>query len=150
MIDNAIDQFEGEYRFLSNFYPCKINAFGLSFDNAEAAFQSQKCVSRAPEFEHLSASSAKRLGRSVALRKDWETKKDLIMAQCVFAKFAQHELLLKLLLNTNNAPLIEGNNWGDCYWGLCNGVGENKLGQILVATREYFRTLIDPEIKIKR
>ena len=66
MIDNAIDQFEGEYRFLSNFYPCKINAFGLSFDNAEAAFQSQKCVSRAPEFEHLSASSAKRLGRSVS------------------------------------------------------------------------------------
>jgi len=150
MIDNAIDQFDGEYRFLSNFYPCKINVFGLSFDNAEAAFQSQKCVYRASEFEHLSASLAKRLGRTVDLRSDWESRKDLIMVQCVFAKFAQHKTLLKLLLNTNHAPLIEGNNWGDYYWGSCNGVGENKLGKILVATREYFRTVIDPDIKIKR
>ena len=41
------------------------------------------------------------------------------------------------LLDTGNAELQEGNNWGDRYWGvdLKTGYGENRLGRIIMKVR---------------
>ena len=52
------------------------------------------------------------------------------------AKFFQNEDLGQKLMNTGDAVLIEGNYWGDRYWGVCNGEGQNKLGKILMKIRE--------------
>lgn len=131
-----IDKFEGEYFFLSNFYECPINYHGLTYRNSEAAFHAQKNVSRAREFCDLSPSEAKRLGRRVELREDWEEVKLRIMYSIVKTKFTQHRNLKKKLLSTGNQELVEGNWWNDCYWGVCKGIGQNNLGKILMKVRD--------------
>lgn len=136
----CIDSFVGNYRFLSNFYQCSVEYDGITYDNSEAAFQAQKC--KDPDdrerFVGLNPSQAKRLGRKIQLRDDWELVKDSIMYEVVLAKFKQHYDLRTKLLNTGFATLVEGNDWGDRYWGKVNNVGENRLGEILMRVREAF------------
>lgn len=135
MSTHVIDKFEGDYYFLSNFYPIPMIYQGVEFANSEAAFHAQKCVERREEFTHLTPSDAKKLGRQVQLREDWEHVKDQIMLEIVRNKFIQHPSLEEALINTGDAELIEGNWWHDTYWGVCNGVGQNKLGKILMRVR---------------
>ena len=40
---NKILQFQGEYRWLSNFAPVKIKLDGYTFASVEAAYMSAKC-----------------------------------------------------------------------------------------------------------
>ena len=106
-----IDNFTGENYFLSNSSHSKIRINGLTFNNGEAAFQSHKDPSRAAEFVGLSPSAARKLGRSVKLREDWEEVKNHIMYQVTVAKFSQNLHLKEKLLATGDEVLVEGNNW---------------------------------------
>jgi len=130
-----IEQFRGPYYFLSNFYPAVVEVDGIRYENNEAAFQAQKQPERAKEFASLPPNEAKRLGRRVNLRPDWEAVKLEVMTDVVRAKFTQNEDLRKKLLATGEAELIEGNHWGDTYWGVCRGKGRNELGKILMKIR---------------
>ncbi len=130
-----ISSFRDEYYFLSNFYYAPIIHMGMKFKSNEAAFQAAKCPQMACKFQSLNPSEAKRLGRRIELREDWEQVKDNIMYQICKEKFFQNPDLGRLLLETGDAELIEGNNWGDTTWGVCNGVGENRLGKILMRVR---------------
>ena len=136
-----IDKFEGRYAFLSNFFEAPVKFHGLRFRNNEAAFQSMKTSDR-EQFVNLRANEAKRLGRKVKLREDWESVKDNIMYEIVVEKFKQNQDLKFKLLDTGDAELVEGNWWNDTYWGVCEGVGENKLGKILMKVREELRNEI--------
>lgn len=131
----AIDEFRGKYFFLSNFYNVKVMYNGLSYLNNEAAFQAQKDPTRVKEFLNLNPSEAKRLGRRVKLRADWEKVKDDIMTEIVRNKFTQNKNLMQKLLDTEDEELIEGNTWNDRYWGVCDGKGKNILGKILMGLR---------------
>lgn len=131
-----IDKFEGEYFFLSNFYESPVMYDGLVYNNNEAAFQAQKNKSRSKEFCNLTASEAKRLGRRVNLRTDWETIKIDIMRDIVRCKFYQNPQLKTLLLATDDHILVEGNWWNDTFWGVCKGEGQNHLGKILMQIRK--------------
>ncbi|MCC2248918.1 NADAR family protein [Virgibacillus sp. AGTR] len=130
-----VESFRGEHYFLSNFYPATVVYDGVCYENNEAAFQAQKQPERAKEFASLPPNEAKRLGRRVKLRPDWESVKNDIMADIIRAKFTQNENLRKKLIETNHAELIEGNHWEDTYWGVCRGNGRNELGQILMKVR---------------
>ena len=132
----SISAFRGAYDFLSNFYPAPITYNGLVFQNNEAAFQVAKCPERSAEFCFLNPSEAKRLGRRVKLRNDWDQIKDMVMYEICKAKFRQNPDLAERLISTSNFELIEGNNWGDHIWGVCDGYGENRLGKILMRIRE--------------
>ena len=136
-IPDRIDKFDGEYAFLSNFYECLVHFDGLLYQNSEAAFQAQKCVcaSDRSRFMDLPPNKAKRLGRKVLLRPDWEDVKDDVMYRVVLSKFLQNPSLADALIKTGNAELIEGSYWGDTCWGVCEGVGQNKLGEILMRVR---------------
>lgn len=136
---NDIKEFRGEYYFLSNFYNAEIIYENICYQNNEAAFQAMKCPERANEFRYLSGAEAKRLGRKVPLRSNWETIKDRVIYEICLAKFTQHSNLKKLLLETGERQLIEGNAWNDTYWGVCNGYGKNKLGKILMDVRNVLR-----------
>lgn len=136
-----IGEFRGRYYFLSNFAEYPVTYRGLTFRNNEAAFQAMKLMD--PEkwksFTHLPPNEAKAKGRRVPLRPDWEEVKDEIMYEIVLAKFTQHPDLKQKLLETGDAELVEGNTWGDTYWGVCRGRGKNKLGKILMRVRQELR-----------
>ena len=137
----AITEFKGKYLFLSNFYTSTVEYQGLTFKNAEAAFQAQKCRTRdeKEKFCGLDASSAKRLGRHVILRSDREEVKVQIMFEIVYAKFTQNAYLKRKLMETGDERLVEGNWWGDTTWGMCEGKGKNLLGAILMNIRSEFQ-----------
>jgi ribA/ribD-fused uncharacterized protein len=135
---NKIAGFRGEYFFLSNFFLAKVKAGGLVFENNEAAFQSYKSKDR-ELFCHLEPSAAKRKGRRVQLRPDWEEIKVEVMYNVVFFKFSQNPDLRDKLIATGDAELIEENNWRDRTWGTVNGVGKNLLGKILMRVREELK-----------
>ena len=104
--------FRDEYFFLSNFYPVEIKLDGIVYPNAETAFQAQKTlgVEERRKFSMLkNPVQAKRLGRKVKLRDDWEEVKLDIMTEVVSQKFLQHPHLIEMLLQTGDEELIEGN-----------------------------------------
>lgn len=144
----VIDNFTGDYMFLSNFLPCRVplGQYGV-FENSEAAYQAMKCPSLVDEFRTLTPEKAKKLGRSVMMRPDWEEVKKVIMYQVVHAKFFNNGYLATKLLETGTATLIEGNDWGDKYWGMVDGEGENHLGEILMQVRNELKMLRDPRDK---
>ena len=135
-----IDRFRNEYSFLSNFHPCSVVIHGWTFPSAEHAFQAMKAVRPAewwPRFTSsaMPAADAKRLGRSMPLRADWESVKSAFMLAIVLDKFERHSSLRYALCDTDPIPLEEGNDWGDHVWGTVDGVGENRLGKILMDVR---------------
>lgn len=113
-MSNVISEFRGKYYFLSNFYNSSVFYRGILYSNNEAAFQSMKCenINDRYKFKDLSASEAKRLGRTIKLRKGWEEIKEQEMYNICFAKFSQNPELHNQLMATGNSILIEGNNWG--------------------------------------
>lgn len=136
-----ITSFRGPYVFLSNFSPHPVTMpGGRTYQTAEHAFQAAKAITQ-QDHDFIAGQEtpgrAKRAGRSVQCRADWETVKNEVMLAIIRAKFSRHfpEGPADLLEATGDADLIEGNTWGDQYWGVCNGVGQNWLGKILMAVR---------------
>lgn len=139
-----INLFRDEYFFLSNFYPVEIKLDGIVYPNAETVFQAQKTldVEERRKFSMLkNPVQAKRLGREVKLRDDWEEVKLDIMTEIVSQKFLQHPHLIEMLLQTGDEELVEGNKWGDRFWGVCKGKGENHLGKILMKIRDAYKSI---------
>lgn len=138
----VVEMFRGEFWFLSNFYECEIKYGSLRFKCLEAAFQALKSKdwNVRKMFENLDGKSAKALGRKIELREDWNSIREKVMEYLVRIKFS-NEYLKNKLLSTGNAVLIEGNYWNDKFWGvdLRSGLGENKLGKILMKVREELR-----------
>jgi N-glycosidase YbiA len=134
-----IAEFQGPYRFLSNFYPATVEFEGITYPTVEHAYQSAKTldINERKRIAALSTPSvAKSEGRKLALRSDWETAKFEVMERCVRYKFTHNPELGRKLLETGNALLEEGNTWGDRVWGVYQGQGENRLGKILMKVRE--------------
>lgn len=140
----AITEFRGNYAFLSNFYTAPIVYDGLHYANNEAAFQAQRTISvkereRFGSKRMSSPADAKRLGKRITLRPDWERVKLLCMYEICMSKFVQHPELRYALIATGDCLLAEGNTWGDRFWGVVDGHGENQLGWILMDIREKLR-----------
>ena len=136
-----ITSFRGPYSFLSNFapYPCPMD--GLPYPTAEHAYQAHKTTDRKQRFQFLTGTpgQAKRLGQKIRLRPDWEEKKLSVMYSVLEIKFDENKEAREKLLDTADCELIEGNTWGDSFWGVCEGFGENHLGRLLMQLRESFR-----------
>lgn len=136
-----IDCFDGKWAFLSNFYWNEIEHEGIVYPTNEHFFQAMKTLDndeRRQIANCLTPGQAKRMGRRVALRSDWESVKEDVMFLGLCLKFAD-EQLADWLLETGDEELVEGNWWGDTTWGVCNGVGENKLGKLLMKVRDMIR-----------
>lgn len=138
-----IDRFQGQYRFLSNFYPAIVTLGDDDYPTVEHAYQAAKSpYPRERRMIRLAATpgDAKRLGSRLLLRLGWEDLKLSIMEDLVRQKFTRHPHLRSLLLLTGHQELIEENSWGDRFWGVCRGEGENHMGKILMKVREEVRT----------
>jgi ribA/ribD-fused uncharacterized protein len=144
---NKIESFIGEYRWLSNFHLCPIAYNGFIYPSTENAYQAAKCLNENDieqfvkryddenkQWVWVSPREAKKLGGQIKMRPDWDDIKLIVMRQITDIKFEHYELK-QLLLATGDKELIEGNAWGDTFWGVCNGIGQNHLGKILMAKR---------------
>ena len=118
--EDSIIEFKGIYEFLSNYYKCKVTYNGLTYKSSEAAYQAQKCYDpdERIKFIDLDPSEAKHLGRNVVFSEKWDNIKYDIMFNIVKAKFDQNPRLRRKLIRTGDRYLIEGNTWGDKYWGM--------------------------------
>lgn len=140
-----IDEFRNEHSFLSNFAEINIVINDKLWKTSEHMYMARKTNDPVLQEEIRlceTPAQAKKLGRSIKLREDWEYVKDIMMFICVGYKFTFNEEMGNKLLLTGNAKLIEGNHWHDNYWGDCNCdqcfniVGQNRLGKILMQVRE--------------
>ena len=129
--------FKDDFAFLSNMFPCKITYKGLTFSCSESLYQASKCKDKSliPNFCDWNGGKAKKRGRKVELREDWEQIKIKVMRKIVILKFTQNPELLKRLKQIEG-PISEENTWGDTFWGICEGKGENNLGKILMEVRD--------------
>ena len=134
----SIESFSGFYYFLSNFYGCPVEYEGILYPGVEYAYQAAKTLDDEQRKDILMSANpgvAKRRGRRVTIREDWEEIKLDVMRELVSEKFQNHTSLRSDLLDTEDAELVEGNHWGDTFWGMCDGVGRNHLGKILMEVR---------------
>lgn len=138
--------FTGNYRWLSNFFPLQspivdeYDGVYFSYETVEHAYQAMKTLDSTVRVQVMTATSpysAKRKGRTIRLREDWESKKDAIMLELVRKKFYYNPELKRLLINTGESHIYEVNPWGDHYWGCDEFLeGENRLGEILMQVRQ--------------
>lgn len=143
-----IKEFRGRYRFLSNFFPCRIDWEGITYPSVEHAYQACKTLNQKERLRIASLSTpgqAKRIGKELTIRPDWETVKISIMESLVRQKFSRHPTLKQLLLATANQEIQEGNSWNDTFWGvfLSTGEGRNELGKILMHIRKELQSSIE-------
>jgi ribA/ribD-fused uncharacterized protein len=145
--EKAIKGFFGEYRFLSNFHPCSVRIGELTFPSSEHAYMAFKTLD--PEVrKHIATlatpSEAKRFGRTLKLRPNWEALRIKAMRKVVVAKYTQNPDLANLLLATSPKYLEETNDWGDEFWGTTvkegrGTAGRNWLGVITMGVRDQLR-----------
>lgn len=148
---NIIDDFH-EYPFLSNFSPHRVWFDGILWPTAEHAYQAEKTSSSFEKqkiLECKTPGTAKRMGRMISLREErenWDSIKLQTMFAIVKAKFEQNPEITKKLTELRDFWLIEGNNWGDKFWGCVKvdgeWVGENHLGIILMDIRDEFNSSV--------
>lgn len=128
------------YRFLSNFWPAEVEFDGTVYPSVENAYQAAKVLAKhRHNFTGCGPSAAKKLGRMYPMRNDWEEVKVSVMRDLIRQKFKPGSELSDRLLDTGDWLLEEGNTWGDTFWGVCDGVGENWLGRLLMERRGELR-----------
>lgn len=137
---DVINQFKGEYDFLSNRFGCRFVWQGLQYGNAEAAFQSSKCMDASERKVYVGCSADKAVlrGKEQIPYPGWETARVSIMESILQEKFEQNPALMEKLKETGNRILINGNNKQETYWGidLYSWQGENHLGRIIMNIRD--------------
>jgi ribA/ribD-fused uncharacterized protein len=138
----TIDSFKGQYSFLSNFSSSPMRVCEIRFPTVEHAFQAMKTTDaeqRVTVANLATPGEAKKAGRRLKLREDWEQIKVDVMRELLIIKFhpwVSYPKLTDKLIATAPAKLIEGNTWGDKYWGMVNGEGRNELGKLLMEVRD--------------
>lgn len=154
-----IDQFKGNYRFLSNFYEGDYIPYAdYNFKTGEHLYQCLK-TTKTDEIAKIifapTPGEAKRLGQKVTLRDNWDQVKIEAMRLTLGAKFISSPELTWLLISTDSAVLIEGNTWHDQIWGDCTcgrkqciEPGKNLLGTLLMQLRTDLSKWLVPKLLI--
>ena len=137
--------FRGEFSWLSNFYLFEKAMIydEMTFHTAEHFYVAMKTKDK--DIRNVVANhpskGLKRFGQSLLVRSDWEDIKLNVMLYALRYKFSTNNPKLRqLLLSTGYSLLEETNYWGDRYWGICKGAGENNLGKLIMKVRDEIRT----------
>ena len=143
--EEKICGFFGKYFFLSNGKKCAIQDEedpNITYPYSENAYQASKFedLNIRRQFQNIDFKEAIHLAWELKnhIRKDWESIKTQKMKSILQQKF-QNAALNRLLQETQNKYLEETNHWKDTFWGACNGIGENRLGKILMEIRKENR-----------
>lgn len=142
MAKATIEEFCGAYYFLSNFYVAPFtDVKGRMWPTVEHYYQAHKTPIK-EEFKAIRLAEtpgiAKQLGSKCSLRDDWNSARITVMRKALRYKFWQNTPLRVQLMSTHPRDLVEGNTWGDRFWGVCKGTGENMLGFLLCELRNGY------------
>jgi len=141
-----IKEFKDDYRFLSNFWLVDVEYEGVYYPSTEHAYQAAKTLNKEERkliLAQPTPGKAKRMGStSITLRPDWDEQRIPIMTDLTRQKFKNNSILNNLLLSTGNEKIIEGNRWGDTFWGrdLRTNKGQNNLGRIIMQVRDEIKS----------
>lgn len=130
--------FADEFRFLSNFHPSTVTFDGETYSTVEHAYQAAKTLDleeRAHIRNLATPGKAKRAGREITMRADWDDIRVNVMRQLLEQKFALGSQCAHMLCLTEDHHIEETNTWGDTFWGVCRGEGLNVLGEMLMEIR---------------
>lgn len=136
-----IEKFSGDYRWLSNFCVCSVVLDGETYITTEHAYQAAKTLDITERNEIRQCKTpgmAKKLGKYLTVRDDWDDIKISVMTDLLEQKFSKPEFY-QLLISTGDNEIVEGNSWNDYFWGVCDGIGSNHLGKIIMDIREKLR-----------
>ena len=134
-----------KYGCFSNFYPSIIEYEGLRYNSLESAFQAAKTSNQEDRIKlsRMNPGHAKRYGRQVSLRSDWEEVKVDIMTELIRNKAFHNPEFCKALIDSKGAYIVEDttgwhdNYWGDCQCGNCRlKFKHNVLGKCLMKVRD--------------
>lgn len=154
-----IDDFRGKYMWLSNFYLSPVwgwhdvnTGMAIFFPAVEHAYMAGKSLNPLERLKmaDMTAIAVKRYSKTMDVRPDWYNIRVTVMEHFVRQKFNRHDDLKKRLIDTGDQHLIEGNTWKDTFWGVCDGVGENNLGKILMKVRSELQKDEDPLSKYEQ
>ena len=135
-----IKEFQGKYRWLSNFTSVEVELEGIIYPSVEHAYMSAKSdIKEWKEFcsnVNNTPGQVKKASRNIALTYDWDSKKLAVMKELLIQKYNK-EPFKSLLKETGNLYIQEGNNWNDKFWGVClkTNKGENNLGKLIMEIR---------------
>lgn len=142
--EDFVKGFFGDFRFLSNFHKCPVYFDGLLYPSSENAYQAAKLLPHVrTHFTTISPSQSKKEWEKFPddlfyIADQWDCVKYEVMSAVLFDKFYRNLGLRLKLLETGHKYLEETNSWNDVYWGVCEDVGQNKLGHILMKVRDYW------------
>ena len=138
-----INKFSEKHRYLSNFWLSPVILDSTIYPSVENAYQAAKLQEnnkRRSTFINCSPGKAKREGKEISETgvgvQNWNEIKLSVMTKLLQQKFVDGSFLAEKLVKTNGCEIVEGNTWGDTYWGVCAGVGENNLGKLLMSIRD--------------
>jgi ribA/ribD-fused uncharacterized protein len=135
---------KGEGNPLSNFYPCKIHAFGQEFNSVEHGwhvkkawdknnFKAADAIKAAPTAQHAKAEADNLLGKSHA----WEEKSLTAMEYLLSIKAESCPEFKRRLLATKSRHIVHTVH--STFWGTggsTTGDGQNKFGHLLMDLRK--------------
>ena len=153
-----IDSFRGENFYLSNMYPLQypiLTRLHASAATSEHAYQAAKFsrpdlhyqvagarAAHRAKGEQLDGIASKNLAHEfidagALVVPDWNLIKVGIMQEVVRRKFIANPDIRMTLAETGDEELVEGNDWGDLFWGVDHETGEglNHLGKVLMEVR---------------
>lgn len=139
-----INEFKGDYRFLSNFFMTTVVFEGDHYPSSEHAYMAAKTTDATIRMQITRCATpkeAKSMGRKIQLRAGWEGMKQQVMQQILLDKFSRNAVIKQKLLDTGDQQLVEGNWWGDKIWGVClkTNQGKNLLGHTLMNVRTLLK-----------
>ena len=123
-----------------------IDESGVVYRSVEHAYQAAKASTQAERELIINAPTpmeAKELAATFVLPEGWADRKVGVMRAFLCRKFAPGTDFAAQLLATGDAHLVEGNNWGDDFWGCCSGSGANHLGRLLMELRSELKGSIE-------
>lgn len=162
-MNNRTAAFRGEMSWASNMYEVPITFDdtkhnlreiypqfkfdSLEYPSSEHLYQALKATNESDKELVRTAPTpymAKKHGRQIFSRMDWDSVKVDAMRLTLYLKFYQHPDLILKLVETGRTPLVEINWWHDKFWGVCDKTneGENWLGRLLMELRAHSKLLL--------
>ena len=138
--ENEIKGFFYEYRWLSNYHICPVMYEEVIYPSSENAYQAAKTndLPLRKIFTEITPKESKKLGNKIGIPEKWNDIRYQVMYDILYDKFTRNEDLKQMLIKTGNKYLEETVYWSDIYWAkhYKTGIGESKLGEILMKIRE--------------